>query len=213
MIRVVGFKRIVLLLVLAAVNVLFAAAIYGYIIPENVTSEGKLQTLQRQIATKQSDIERMQIEFEQLDKQQGQFDVLKEDGFFIAQDRTMAREALNQIQDQARVISAVASIDPGVLDNNEEAQKANHKILVSPIEIEIKAFDDGDVYSYIDIMEKTFPGHVSIDSIEIRRTRDVSAAVLRAIATGANPELVSAKLALSWRTMIPQDQVIPEDGK
>jgi hypothetical protein len=47
--------------------------------------------------------------------------------------------------------------------------------------------------------------------MEIKRTRDVSAAVLRAIVTGINPELVAAKMELSWRTMIPEDQVITSE--
>jgi len=211
MISVIGFKRIVLLLVFLAINGLFAAMIYGYLAPQNVESERKIRSLKGQINTVQVDIERMQLEFEQLGRQQGQFDALKADGFFKPQGRTLAKEALKNVQDKSKVISAVASIDPGRIEENKEAQKSKHKVLISPVEIKLKAFDDRDVYRYIHILQETFPGHISIDSMEIKRTRDVSAAVLRAIVTGINPELVAAKMELSWRTMIPEDQVITSE--
>ncbi|MCB1782994.1 MAG: hypothetical protein KDI13_03290 [Alphaproteobacteria bacterium] len=213
MIRVIGVKKTILIFLLALANALFAGLIYSYMIPENMRLSKEEKKLSGQVNTVRSDIDRMQVEFEQLDKQQGLFDALKADGFFNAQGRTIAKDVFKKIQDQSKVISAVATVDPGTIEENKEAQKSKHKVLVSPVKVKIKAFDDADIYRYIEIMDKTFPGHISIDHLTITRSKDVSAAVLRAIATGVNPELLEADMELSWRTMIPEDQVITEEEK
>lgn len=208
MINIIGIRRLLILAVLLIVNGAIGAAMYLYVTPELESSGRDLKKLRQQVSTVQSDIDRMQIEFEQLGKQQNQFDALKEKGFFSLQTRSIAKEKFKQIQTDSRVISAVANVKSGYLEDNAEAAKAKHKMLVSPIEIEIKAFDDGDIYKYLDLVEKVFPGHVSVETINIRRISDVNAPVLRAIATGANPELVQANAVMMWRTIIPEDQAL-----
>lgn len=213
MIHVIGLKRVLILFILVAVNGFFAALLYGYLVPENQSLSKKVRTVQAQVGTVRSDIERMQVEFEMLGKQQGRFDLLKKDGFLDPQDRANARATFSLIQKQSKVISAVANVEPGEIIDNEEAQKSNHKILVSPIEVKVSAFDDSDIFRYLFLLDEIYPGHISIDRLEIKRVRDVTPVVLRAITTGANPELVSADIKLLWRTMIPEAQVLMQGGK
>ncbi len=211
MIKVIGAKRVVILGVLVVLNVASAALTYLYMVPEQAATEKKLRALRGENQTTSSDIERMQIEFEQLGQQQDKFDALKNDGFFKAQVRSVAKKLFQDIQEESRVVSAVASVRPGTIEENEEAKKSNYKVLVSPVEIVIQAFDDGDIYNYIYILEQKFPGHLAIDSMTMQRAQDISGPVLRAIATGGNPVLITANVKLSWRTMIPESQIIVEE--
>lgn len=212
MIAIIGARRLTLLMILLVMNGVIAASLYLYIMPEKTKSAQNLSVLKGRTSTLQSDIDRMQLEFEQLGQQQEAFDNLKKDGFFNAQERSIAKDIFKKIQTESKVIAAVANIKSGYLDQNPEALKAKHVVLVSPVEIAIKAFDDTDIYRYIYLAEKTFPGHLSLESIVIERTRDVSAPVLRAIATGANPELVNAKITMLWKTMVPEPAVDGEGG-
>lgn len=211
MIKVIGAKRVVILGVLVVLNAATAALTYLYMVPEADASEKRLRTLRGENQTTSADIERMQIEFEQLDQQQDKFDALKADGFFKAQIRSVAKKLFKDIQDESRVVSAVASVRPGSIEENEEAKKSNYKVLVSPVDIQIQAFDDGDVYNYLYILEQKFPGHLAIDKISMQRATDISGPVLRAIATGQNPVLINANVKFSWRTMIPDSQIIVEE--
>ncbi len=208
MIQVIGVKRVAILLVLISVNAALAAGLYLYAVPEKENLSRKLRSLRSQVSSVQTDIDRMKVEFAQLDKQQDRFDKLKEDGLFSSQVRSEAKVFLSGIQEKAKVISAVANVRPGVIQSDKEAQKANHKILMSPVEITIEAFDDASVYRYIELAKMTFPGHLSLDGITIKRSRDVSSPVLRAIAAGTNPVLISADILMSWRTIITETQVI-----
>ncbi len=207
MIRVLGAKRIFLLFILISLNVVFAAAVYGYMMPERLKSDTELRNLRSQISTVETDISRLQIEFDQLEEQQEQFKALEKDGFFRSQGRRAAEDLLLRIQEDSRVISAVVSIAPGKIEGHHEAEKAAHKLLVSQIEVKIEAMDDIEVYRYLYLLEKTFPGHVKVDDIDLKRVQNVNAAVLRSIATGESPALVEANIKLSWRTMIPESQV------
>lgn len=211
MIKVIGAKRVAILAVLVVLNAAVAALTYLYMIPEEGASAKRLRTLRGENQTKSADIERMQIEFEQLGQQQDKFDKLKDDGFFKAQVRSVAKKLFKDIQDESRVVSAVAAVRAGTIEENSEAKKSNYKVLVSPVEIQIQAFDDGDVYNYLYILEQKFPGHLAIDQLKIERMKDISGPVLRAIATGANPVLVNANVKLAWRTMIPASQIIVEE--
>jgi hypothetical protein len=74
---------------------------------------------------------------------------------------------------------------------------------VSPVKVELEALDDVDVFKYIYLVEKFFPGHVTITKIELERKSQITGPVLRSIASGDNPQLVNAKIEMLWRTMIP----------
>lgn len=208
MIRVLGAKRILTIIALIALNALVGAGVYLYLMPEKLRKNQELSGLRGQISTVQNDIGRMQIEFDQLAVQQAQFEKLQERGFFGAQGRRDAEKVFQKIQQEAGVVSAVANIQAGSLEESEEAQKAEHKILVSPVTIKLAAVDDVDVYKYLYLIERFFPGHITIKNIMLERKININNTVLRAIATGAKPQLVTADIQAEWRTMIPQKDVI-----
>lgn len=210
MINIIGIKRIIVLVILLVINISLACTIYLYLAPDITKTEKRLRGLRGQLSSVQADIDKLQIESEQLEEQRDNFEIIKSEGFFGNQVRSEAKNLLSQIQTESKVISAVASVKSGILEDDANAIKANHRVLLSPISIDVKAFDDGDIYNYIYLAQRLFPGHLSLDGIEIKRNIDVSGPVLRAIASGANPELVSASMRFSWRTMIPEEQILPE---
>ena len=211
MISVIGAKRILILFILLVINGVLGAAVYLYLVPQIDVVEKEERTLSMQVRTVQSDIKRMQIEFDMLDKQQDKFDMLKEDGFFSSQTRSDAKDLLSTIQRDSNVISAVVSVKSGLIEDNKEAKKSHHNILMSPVQVEISATDDVDIFRYLEIAERKFTGHLRLDGITIVRTRDVTSEILRSIAGGNSPEMVRATALFSWRTMIPESQVIGED--
>lgn len=207
MMRVLGIKRVLVLFVLVVINAAAAGLLYGYLMPEQIKTERALRSERSQIGKVQGDIARLQVEFDQLEEQQARFDALRNDGFFKDQDRREAEELLQQIQRSTKVNSALANIGAGSFETNEEAAKAGHRVLVSKVDLTIAALDDVDVFHYLNLLQTHFPGHVAYEMIELNREMDVNAAVLRGIATGLNPNLVSANVQFTWRTMIPESQV------
>ena len=206
MISVLGMRRVLFLLLLAGLNGLLGAIVYGYLEPQERLAEQDVRIVRGQIFDLQSDIEKMSIEYEQLEKQQGQFEILAQSGFFEFQGRRKAQELFENIQRRANVIKAVANIDAGRLDENNLAGKADHDLLVSPVTLEIESYDDIDVYKYLYLLKQSFPGHIALDKLDLRRVADMDAVVLRGIAGGDDISLVSAEIELTWRTMVPRNE-------
>ena len=208
MIKVLGAKRIMMLFILVAVNVVLAATVYLFLIPQEVTKRNELNVLRNKTAGVRGDIDRMLVEFDQLALQQNRYEKLKERGFFYNQDRRQAQIVLESIQKQAGVVAAVANIQAGISEDNPEAQKAEYKVLRSPMKIHIEAFDPVDIYRYVYLLDNFFPGHIMIEDIRIERTGEVTGPVLRGIASGSNPVLVQADLNVTWRTMVPASEIL-----
>lgn len=205
MIQVLGIQRIVILAVLLGINVLLGLAAYAHFIPQETKKERELKAVRSQNATLRNDTDNLKIEFEQLDEQRERFAELKKEGFFDGQSRRKAERVFQKIQERSGVISAVASVTAGTFEEDLETAKAKHKILKSPMSIEIEALNDLDVFRYLYLVNEFFPGHVAIEKVEFERDANVSGTVLRAIANGQNPTLVRARLDLAWRTMIPDE--------
>ncbi len=208
MMGVLGTKRVLTLSFLGILCAVMGAAVYLYLIPETMRQQSTLQGMKSQISTVESDITRMQVEFSQLAEQQSRFDALKRDDFFSSQSRRQAEVVFEQIQKQSGVVAAVVSVQPGVLKDDEEAAKAEHKILMSPITLKITALDDVDIFRYLYMVKRYFPGHVSLRKIKLERVAEVNGTILRSISSGSNPPLVQADVELLWQTMIPQKDVI-----
>lgn len=205
MIDVLGAKRVLVLSMLVALNVLFGLIVYSYLLPQEKTLEREKRGLQSTVLGLRNNIANVQLDIEQLESQKDAFEALQERGFFEVQNRRAVRETTELARDKAGVVSAVVSFKPGEKEVDAQAAEANHVILNSAVQIDIKAISDRDVYLYIEELKRTFPGHLSITSIEIERELDVSRGVLRNIAFGDNPALISAQVVLAWRTMIPSD--------
>ncbi|MEZ5919424.1 MAG: hypothetical protein R3D66_05845 [Alphaproteobacteria bacterium] len=61
-----------------------------------------------------------------MEEQRAEFDTLRNHGFFNDQQRHSEAELVFQrIQDKSKVISAVATVRAGVVEDSKEAQKAD----------------------------------------------------------------------------------------
>ena len=189
MIGVLGIKRVIVLAVLVGINALLGASAYLYLAPEIVKKEREMRSVRSKVSSLRGDIDRMQVEFEQLEEQKEAFELLAADGFLRDQNRRLAEQVFNQIQKRSGVSKAVASIAAGKLQENEEAAKAKHKILISPMQVTVQAVDDISIYNYIHLIENYFPGYVTIEEVAVRRNANVTGAVLQSIAAGSNPAL------------------------
>lgn len=208
MIGIIGAKRVFIIMVLAVLNIILAAAFLLYLQPAKISQDRDLRTLRADISRLDQDITQIQQEFDTLDQQQAAYDALSESGFFSTQIRSDAKAIFSDIQKDSGVFSATVSVRPGVLEKNDLAIKANHNVLMSNVEIKISAFEDLDIYHYIELLETRFPGHISIEEVTLDRLRDVNATVLRSIASRNAPALIGGTIRAAWRTMIPEEDVI-----
>jgi hypothetical protein len=87
-----------------------------------------------------------------------------------------------------------------------ELMVPNHKISMrQPIKIEFSAISDIHVFSFMEQLVRSAPGVIRMDAFQIRRRNDLSSLTLQAIAKGATPTLVDAKIEFTWIGVMPQD--------
>lgn len=209
MIKILGTKRIVILFALIALNGALAATVFMYLQPEVTKEELTLKGAKAKESKTRKEISELQLEFDQLEEQQDEFNVLKNDGFFSNQDRQQVQTVFTKAEIDSGVLSAKVSVARGSINQDEEdATKADHVLLESPVTISLTAIDDTEIYAYIDYLEKNFPGHITLKNLYMRRTANVNDTILRAIAGGAKPALVEANLDMIWRTMIESKYVM-----
>ncbi|NCC22975.1 MAG: hypothetical protein EOM26_11035 [Alphaproteobacteria bacterium] len=207
MIGILGFRRIVVLLVLAAIAGLVAAGVYLYLEPQNVAAEREMRSLKSQVAAKRNDIEKVRAELDKLTEQKDTFEELRKVGFFSQQDRLVAKDRIEEIQELSSVLAVRYRIRPAEIETNPLIRKAKHVVLASPFEITVDALDDSDIYRFIYLLQTSFPGHASFDSVNLKRGAQVDDASLRQILTDRPVALVNGNLKFTWRTILPEEQV------
>lgn len=202
MIAVLGLKRILVVLCLVALNCALAGGLYLYLVPEVQKAEKEIRTVRSKETAVRGDIDNIQLEFEQLAKQQNEYEALRSDGFFTNQSRRHAQEVFLAAKQYSGVMDARVNVKPGAVVANEHAQKADQVMLESPVQIDFTSVDDTDIYEYIYYLDQVFPGYLSVNSVNISRKSSLNETILRAIATGVKPPLVEGTISLTWRTMV-----------
>lgn len=207
--RVLGKKRIIFIAVLLGS---IAALFYFYqevLVPKKMESDAKLQAVQSDVRQKYADVAQMKEEFILLQSQLKKYKELELSGFFSNQDRSRAIEDLEKLSRYAGLLKAGLKFDSGKAVSNPLAVTANQVVLMSPVEVDIEALDDVDVYSFIKFIDEEFEGRVDITFFDIGRVIEFSPELLRQIGGGEPVPVIKSHLRFNWYTMAPKDVVIP----
>ncbi len=207
MIAKIGLKRALLILVLAGLLASLFGANEWLFKPKVVESQQQLGTAINELTTLQDEIKKMREDFVLFEKQKDFYETISRMGFFNDQDRVLARERFDTMQKLSKIISARYEIKAANILSDETPPETGFVVMESPITVELAAVDDLDVYRFIYYLNYGFPGHITINSLNIERLGDVTPDVLKQIGTGSPPALVTAKMELDWRTMARKDSI------
>lgn len=207
MIKILGFRRVITLAIMVAVNLVLAGALYTLILPQKDKTEQELRNTRSAVNARRNEVATLKNEYEMIQEQKNLFENLQDAGFFTTQDRIDARKTIEQIQLESKVLAARYDIQAIEVRENTLAAGADHVILHSPIKVTLDALDDIDIYSFMYWAQNAFPGHVGIDSLTVQRRMDVDEVTLKQIGTGIPVVLVSATVDFSWNTMVPRTQL------
>lgn len=210
MIASIGYKKSLLLFVLAGAFAFLAFSTYFVFQPKAVSSKTELQKLEAQALTLQSEVDQMQQDFALFDSKKALFENISRMGFFNDQNRVLARERFDTLQKLSKIMSARYEIKPAKVFSQDLPLETGFVVMESPITITLTALDDIDIYRFIYYLNYGFPGHIMIDRLEIKREGEVSPDVLKAIGLGNPPALITATMEMQWRTMARKESIAPE---
>ena len=210
MISKLGFKRLLVLSILAGSLAVLYAANTLILTPKVVQSQQEASAVTGEVATIQSDLEKMRGDFNNFQQQKELYDKISGSGFFGDQDRVVARERFDTMQKLSKIISARYEIKAAKISEEGVDPESGYVVMDSPITIDLSALDDVDVYRFVYLLNYGFPGHITINSLTIERKAQVTPEVLKSIGTGNPQVLVGAKMELDWRTMVRKDEIKPD---
>lgn len=212
MLKVLGTRKIVFMVLLLGVNLAIGAGYYYWLLPfrEQVTRD--LDATRAAVEAKYQEVAKMKEEYILLQSQLRAFKELELRGFFNDQDRSNGIEHLGKLSNYAGLLKAKLKFGRGELVADPLADAAGQVVLKSPVTIDVSAFDDVDVYSFIKFIEEKFPGKVDVTSVKLKRTEIFNEAMLRKIGGGSPTPLVEAQLNFDWLTMASKNVVAPAEG-
>lgn len=207
MINRLGFKRFIIIALLATFLGVFFVADNFFLTPQELESQNELSGINSQISTLEGELEKMRADFQIFQKQKMFYDSIRKMGFFNDQDRVIARERFDTMQRLSKIISARYEIKAARIITDEAAGTTGFVIMESPISVSLSAVDDLDVYRFIYYLNYGFPGHVVINSLRLERKLDITSEVIKQVGMGTPPEIISASLELDWRTMARKESI------
>lgn len=207
MIKLIGIRRLALIVILGAVTALFAAINYNYLVPRAEELRRSAQTLRGQVNTTINETQTMREEYESVHDQVRLFDTLKAIGFFADQDRHEVRRRLEALHGYAGVLDVQYEIRPVRVERSEVLSNAGRVMLRTPMRLSVDAMDDQDIYRFLYMLTTSFPGHMVLENMDVRRVADVNEVTLRQIGSGSALTLVRANMNMLWHTIVPEDQM------
>lgn len=207
MLKVLGTKVVVTIILLALANGGAGYALYEYVIPMRVQKDGELSALKAEIEARRQEVAKLKEEFVLLQHQLREYKRLEAQGFFNNQYRIKAQESLNEMRQLSGLLKTKYDISSGQLVEDAKAAEANHVVIKSPVKLEIDSLDDVDVYTFVKGVQEKFPGSVDIVGFKLDRVENVTAPRLREIGSGKPIKLVGATVEFDWRTMSNKDRL------
>lgn len=210
MIASIGYKKSLLLLVLAGVLGVLVFLTYVVFQPKAASSEIELATLTAQSSTLQAEVDQMRQDFTQFDSKKAMFENISRMGFFNDQNRVLARERFDTLQKLSKIMSARYEIKPAKIYSQDIPLETGFVVMESPITITLTALDDLDIYRFVYYLNYGFPGHITIEKLDIKREGEITPEVLKEIGKGNPPALITATMEMQWRTMARKESIAPE---
>lgn len=207
MIQLLGLQRVVGLilsiLVIAAVGGLW----YYYLVPEMEQHEQEIRNYTAKITAKSGEIRLLKVEYDQLKDQIVRYNLLKERGFFNAQDRVTARETIRALASQVDLYQAGLRLSPATIVDTPKATEAKHKLLSGPMTIKLGSLDDVQTLKFVIALERVFPGYLEFEKLTLRRTRDFDNDMVKQIRERKSNANVDGEVSFKWWSMASEEQL------
>lgn len=209
LLQALGRKRVIALFALAILNGLTAYAYYSYFEPQRLESDKQLSVARSDLETKREEIKKLKLEYVLLQSQLRSYKELEAKGFFNDQNRVKAQESFEKLRNISGVLKAKYDIQAGIRVEDAKAKEANYVVLKSPVTVELDSLDDGDIYSFVKLIQERFPGKVDIATINVTKNEKMTSGILRKIGSGEPVTMVKSKIEFDWRTMAPLATIDP----
>lgn len=202
--KLIGIKRLILLAILAGINAAIAAAYFLWIGPMLSDAQNSLSAVTSEISQLQGKIQNTKAELADYKENLPKYEALKTRGFMSGQDRFQISRDLDAVRQSAELGGFSFNISDLRTLPNDEATAAQLKVLNSRITLDqVGSMMDKNFYDFAERMGTSFPAHVRLQKLEIKRSLPLNNATMRRIAQLENVPLLTASTIFDWMTVVP----------
>lgn len=211
MIKLLGFKRTLLLGIMLGINALLGLIYMFWASPQTEALNNQLMGLRSEISKLQTGIQTTKSDMQMLEENLPTYDVLVKKGFMQEQDRFVMSRALETIKEKSHVQGFSFSVGDIREIANADAQLAGKRLLHSRVTVSrIASPLDINVYDMLRLIETEYPMQVRIHSFAIKR--DGQLAADRMLKLVSEPiSFVTSDVVFDWFSLsdIPQNANTP----
>ena len=209
MIKLLGFRRTLILGIMLAINVLFGLVYMFWASPQTSMLNSQLMGLRSEISNLQTGIQNTKTDMQMLEENLPTYDKLIKDGFMQEQDRFVMSRALEDIKAKSHIQGFSFSVGDIREIANTDAQLAGKRLLHSRVSINsISSPLDINVYDMIRLIENEYPVHSRINSFKISRTGALDQEVINRMA-GEPVSMIMSELVFDWFSLSDIPQTTP----
>lgn len=204
MMKLIGFKRLLILGIMLGLNLFFGVVYMLAVDPLQSQAQSEYDAVTNEIGGLQGRIQNIKHEMAEFQKNLPKYEDLKTRGFFLDQDRfRMSRDL-----DALRASSGIKAFSYNIADikdvPNATATTAQMKVINSRIDVNnVMVLTDEEFYKFLDQMQTQFPPQVRLQSFRVARATDFGAQTLQTIASGQPARTVEATAVFDWYTLVP----------
>lgn len=202
--KLIGIKRALILAILLAINLAIAGLYFLVIEPMRSRASVQLAGIEGEIAGLQGKIQGVKRELDDFKVNLPKYEELKSVGFFNAQDRFDLMRQLDRVKDNAALPGFPFDVTEIKEISNSDAAASQSRLVYSRISVkDVPTLVDNDFYNFIDVMQKTFPAHVRLNSFSIARVSQLDADLLQQIRKKEKNSAITASVSFDWLTIVP----------
>lgn len=167
---------------------------------ENSFEESKNQS-EKELISISKDIKTRKDDIKFASKNIKEFSEIEIKGTLLPHKRISALTKLDELRRHNYINKMSWEFTPQQEITNNIPNLRIYNLSSSKIKLNISAIIDVDIFNFIKELETVFPGFVSVEHLEIKRTKVPLASALTAIASGNKPDLLEAEININWLTV------------
>ncbi len=209
----IGPRRMMMFLCVLGVFAALIAFYYAYLLPQIDKMETDYYKVRQDISAIEDVIGGHRTAFEAFSDRRTPYDEIVKDGFLKPQRRLELAQTFADLQENLGLLNLRYDILPAQMEESEQAQEINHRLMRTDMTIEVDAFLDQDIVNFVKALKDKLPGHVRISSLSLTRRGPLDQQALEQISEGNKPLLVQAEMRARWHSLVANEDLPDADGQ
>jgi hypothetical protein len=210
MMKLIGARRVFILLAFFALNALIVSSYFLALQPLQSEAATQLTAVKGQVSELQGKIRNIKQDLIDYKDNEPKYQKLKAQGFFQTQDRFQISKILEAMRQSHNLQGFSFSIDNINYINNADADAIQHRLIHSQVSLKkVQSSFDNNVYDFAQSLAEAFPTHTHLQKIEVLQTTAINEPNLQRVAGGEKVGFVEANIVFDWLTLVPKPEQAP----